>query len=471
VRGLFLRIFVSFWIAILVIAIGSYVLFELSGPSKQWQRRRVLLDDMQRIEGELARSLLAERGHGAAEAELRHLYDRSGVAIHLVRDGEVLVSPTAPDGLVERASAVERRDEGERIEIEEGSRAALVLELEDGFRAVAIRERRSPLERFLGGVDVVPFRILLIALVGGLVAFWLARYLSRPIRQLRDATLRISAGDLDVRVRSELEGATEEVTALGDDFDRMTERIAQLLESQRRLLRDVSHELRSPLARMRVALELARKSPDAATPHLDRIEREGERLDELIGQILALARLEGDERGHDVIDVTTLLQETVADVDYEARGKQREVKLVAITDGVSLKGRAEVIRSAIENVLRNAVRFTPEGTAVEVSATKETVASTGSAGSAADHSTRSGSVADFFVVRVRDHGPGVPPEELEAIFRPFYRVSTARERSSGGTGVGLTITARAAKLHGGTAIARNAEGGGLEVELKFALAG
>lgn len=448
-RGLFLRIFVSFWIAILVIAIGSYVLFELSGPSKQWQRRRVLLDDMQRIEGELARSLLAERGHGAAEAELRHLYDRSGVAIHLVRDGEVLVSPTAPDGLVERASAVERRDEGERIEIEEGSRAALVLELEDGFRAVAIRERRSPLERFLGGVDVVPFRILLIALVGGLVAFWLARYLSRPIRQLRDATLRISAGDLDVRVRSELEGATEEVTALGDDFDRMTERIAQLLESQRRLLRDVSHELRSPLARMRVALELARKSPDAATPHLDRIEREGERLDELIGQILALARLEGDERGHDLIDVTTLLQETVADVDYEARGKQREVKLGDVP-AVSLKGRAEVIRSAIENVLRNAVRFTPEGSAVEVSATNED---------------------GYFVVRVRDRGPGVPPEELEAIFRPFYRVSTARERSSGGTGVGLTITARAAKLHGGTATARNAEGGGLEVELKFALAG
>lgn len=450
VRGLFLRIFVSFWVAILVIAIGSYVLFELSGPSKQWQRRRVLLDDMQRIEGELARSLLSERGHGAAEAELRHLYDRSGVAIHLVREGEVLVSPTPPDALVERASAVERRDQGERIEIEEGSRAALVLELEDGFRAVAIRERRSPLERFLGGVDVVPFRVLLIALVGGLVAFWLARYLSRPIRQLRDATLRISAGDLDVRVRSELAGATEEVTALGDDFDRMTERIAQLLESQRRLLRDVSHELRSPLARMRVALELARKSPDAATPHLDRIEREGERLDELIGQILALARLEGDERGHELIDVTTLLQETVADVDYEARGKQREVKLVSVADGVSLKGRAEVIRSAIENVLRNAVRFTPEGTAVDVSATNED---------------------GYFVVRVRDRGPGVPPEELEAIFRPFYRVSTARERSSGGTGVGLTITARATKLHGGTATARNAEGGGLEVELKFALAG
>lgn len=447
-RGLFLRIFVSFWVAILVIASGSYVLFEVfSGPSKQWQRRRVLLDDMQRIEGELARRLLAEGGRAPAEAELRSLYDRSGVAIHLIRDGEVVASPTPPDELVRRASQIPLGDE--RVELEEGSRAALVLGLEGGFRAVAIRERASRLERFLGGTQVVPFRLLLIAIVGGFVAFWLARYLSRPLRQLREATLRITAGDLDVRVRSELAGATEEVTALGDDFDRMTERIAQLLESQRRLLRDVSHELRSPLARMRVALELARKSPDAATPHLDRIEREGERLDELIGQILALARLEGDERGHDLIDVTTLLQETVADVDYEARGKQREVKL-GDAPAVSLKGRAEVIRSAIENVLRNAVRFTPEGTAVEVSATNED---------------------GYFVVRVRDRGPGVPPEELEAIFRPFYRVSTARERSSGGTGVGLTITARAAKLHGGTATARNAEGGGLEVELKFALAG
>lgn len=445
-RGLFLRIFVSFWVAILVIATGSYVLFEVfSGPSKQWQRRRVLLDDMQRIEGELARRLFAEGGREPAEDELRSLYDRSGVAIHLIRDGEVVASPVSPDDLVRRASQIPLGDE--RVELEEGSRAALVLGLEGGFRAVAIRERASRLERFLGGTQVVPFRLLLIAIVGGFVAFWLARYLSRPLRQLREATLRITAGDLDVRVRSELAGATEEVTALGDDFDRMTERISQLLESQRRLLRDVSHELRSPLARMRVALELARKGPDA-TPHLDRIEREGERLDELIGQILALARLEGDERGHDVIDVTTLLQETVADVDYEARGKKREVHLGEVAP-VSLKGRAEVIRSAIENVLRNAVRFSPEGSAVEVSAENE---------------------GAFFVVRVRDHGPGVPPEELEAIFRPFYRVSTARERSSGGTGVGLTITARATKLHGGSAIAKNAEGGGLEVELKFALA-
>lgn len=446
-RGLFLRIFVSFWIAILVIATGSYALFELfREPSKQWQRSRVLLEDMQRIEGELARRMLTEGGRESAEAELRRVYDRSGIAIHLVHEGAVLASPVPPDELVERAARTPPRA-NERVELEEGTRAALVLELEAGFGAVAVRERRSGLDRFLGGPQVVPLRILWIALVGGLVAFWLARYLSRPLRQLREATLRISAGDLDVRVRSELAGATEEVTALGDDFDRMTERIAQLLESQRRLLRDVSHELRSPLARMRVALELARNGPDA-TPHLDRIEREGERLDELIGQILALARLEGDERGHDVIDVTTLLQETVADVDYEARGKQREVRLGEVAP-VSLKGRAEVIRSAIENVLRNAVRFSPEGSAVEVFAENE---------------------GAFFVVRVRDHGPGVPPEELEAIFRPFYRVSTARERSSGGTGVGLTITARATKLHGGSAIARNAEGGGLEVELKFALA-
>lgn len=449
VRGLFLRIFVSFWIAILVIATGSYALFELfREPSKQWQRSRVLLEDMQRIEGELARRLLTEGGRASAEVELRRVYDRSGIAIHLVHEGAVLAGPVPPDELVERAARTPPRAD-ERVELEEGTRAAVVLELEEGFGAVAVRERRGSLERFLGGPQVVPLRILWIALVGGLVAYWLARYLSRPLRQLRDATLRISAGDLDVRVRSELEGATEEVTALGEDFDRMTERIAQVLESQRRLLRDVSHELRSPLARMRVALELARKSPDTAAPHLDRIEREGERLDELIGQILALARLEGDERGNDLVDVTTLLHETVADVDYEARGKQREVSLGDVPP-VSLKGRAEVIRSAIENVLRNAVRFTPEGSTVEVSAREE---------------------GGYFVVRVRDHGPGVPPEELEAIFRPFYRVSTARERSSGGTGVGLTITARAAKLHGGTATARNAEGGGLEVELKFAVAG
>ncbi|MCA9612687.1 MAG: HAMP domain-containing protein, partial [Myxococcales bacterium] len=369
--------------------------------------------------------------------------ERSGIAIHLVQDGRIVASPMEPGGLVQRAAVAELGDE--RVELESGRLAAVVLPLEGGARAVARRERRSPMERFLGSPSVIPFRILLIALVGGFVAYWLARYLSRPLRQLREATHRISAGDLDVRVRSQLAGATEEVSSLGDDFDRMTERIAGLLESQRRLLRDVSHELRSPLARLGVALELARKSAEPG-PHLDRIEREAGRLDELIGQILALSRLESDERGREPVELATLLETVVHDVDYEAKGSGREVTLVGAPEG-TLHGRAEILRAAIENVVRNAVRFTPEGTAVEVSASED---------------------ADGFVVRVRDHGPGVPEAELDAIFRPFYRVSTARERASGGTGVGLAITERATRLHGGSASARNAEGGGLEVTLRLA---
>ncbi|MCB9623118.1 MAG: HAMP domain-containing protein [Sandaracinus sp.] len=442
-RGLFLRIFVSFWLAILVIATGSYVLFELQGPSKGYERRRGFYDEVQRGEAELAFTLLRERGVEAAEARLVDLYERSGIAIHLVQDGRIVASPMEPGGLVQRAAVAELGDE--RVELESGRLAAVVLPLEGGARAVARRERRSPMERFLGSPSVVPFRILLIALVGGFVAYWLARYLSRPLRQLREATHRISAGDLEVRVRSQLAGATEEVSSLGDDFDRMTERIAGLLESQRRLLRDVSHELRSPLARLGVALELARKSAEPG-PHLDRIEREAGRLDELIGQILALSRLESDERGREPVDLAALLETVVHDVDYEAKGSGREVTFVSAPEG-SLQGRAEVLRAAIENVVRNAVRFTPEGTAVEVSASED---------------------ADGFVVRVRDHGPGVPEAELDAIFRPFYRVSTARERASGGTGVGLAITERAARMHGGSASARNAEGGGLEVRIRLA---
>lgn len=441
-RGLFLRIFVSFWLAILVIAIGSYVLFELERPSNRWAQRRILLDEMQRIEGELAFAVLRDRGRDAAETELRELQTRSGVAIHLVHDGAIVASPTPPDGLVRRAATAPLTDE--RLELEREGRAALVIPLANGDRAVATRERATTLERFLGSAAVVPFRILLIALVGGLVAYWLARYLSRPLRRLREATQRISAGDLDVRVRGELAGATEEVAALGDDFDRMTERVSSLLEAQRRLLRDVSHELRSPLARLQVALELARRGPDAA-PHLDRIEKEAHRLGDLIGQILTLTRLEGDDRRDETVAIHELLEEIVHDVDYEARGRGRQVRLGA-NPAITLRGTAEVLRAAIENVLRNAVRFTPEGGTVDVEATLD---------------------PETLTIVVRDRGPGVPPEELEAIFRPFYRVSTARERSSGGSGVGLAITARAAKMHGGTVSAANAPDGGLEVTFRL----
>jgi signal transduction histidine kinase len=305
-------------------------------------------------------------------------------------------------------------------------------------------------ERFVGP-SPLSLRLFVVFVVAGLVSLLLARLLTRPLAHLRGAAQRLADGDLSVRVSPQLGRASSEVVALGRDFDRMSERIAGLLEAQQRLLRDVSHELRSPLARLRVALELVRqRAGEGAAAPLDRIEREAERLGELIGHILTVTRLDSlDTLQKDDVDLGALVAEVVRDADYEGKGQGRSVELLAAAD-CHLPGNSEVLRWAVENVLRNALRFTPEGTAVEVRVSNE---------------DREGkSVAE---VVVRDHGPGVPEAELAAIFEPFYRTSTSRDRKTGGTGVGLAITHRGVRLHGGTVRAANAPGGGLVVTLEL----
>ncbi|KYF56924.1 hypothetical protein BE08_22205, partial [Sorangium cellulosum] len=296
--------------------------------------------------------------------------------------------------------------------------------------------------------ETLPLRLLAIVVVTGLVAVVLARYLSRPIRVLRGATQRMASGDLSVRVSRQLAGADGETVALGRDMDRMAERIDELLETQRRLLRDVSHELRSPLARLNIALELVRRrSPPDVEPAFDRIERETERLNGMIGELLTLSRLEtgrGMERTERV-DLTALVEQLVEDAAFEAEQQGCSVELGARA-ACSLDGNGELLRRAIENVVRNAVRFTEPGTAVRVDL------------------ECAGGVAEL---RVRDRGPGVPEAALGDIFRPFYRVDDHRARGAGGTGIGLAITQRAVLLHGGEVEARNAEDGGLVVALRL----
>jgi two-component system sensor histidine kinase CpxA len=226
----------------------------------------------------------------------------------------------------------------------------------------------------------------------------------------------------------------------------MAERIESLIVSQKRLSRDISHELRSPLARLNVALELAKKKTNGdASALLDRIEIESTRLNEMIGRILTLSKLESGatdvERAK--IDLTELVRDVVADADFEAGAHDKSVSMSAVE--CMVVGNESLLRSAIENVLRNAVRYTGPSTAVRVSL--ETV--NGDA-----------------VITVRDQGGGVPEEELQHLFRPFYRVGEARERKTGGIGLGLAIAERAIRAHHGSISARN-DNGGLAVEIKL----
>jgi two-component system sensor histidine kinase CpxA len=268
------------------------------------------------------------------------------------------------------------------------------------------------------------------------------------VAPLRRATRALSGGDLTARVEGRVSGRRDEIGELARDFDAMAERIEKLVESQHRLLRDVSHELRSPLARLAVALELARsKAGEAASKPLDRIEREAARLDELIGQLLLLERLESADVGDGAVefDLAALLAEVVADAGFEAAAGGTEVRFEP-EDGCRISGRPALLRSAFDNVIRNAVHHTEPNSVVEIGLM---------------------TVGDGVTVAVRDHGPGVDEAELERIFEPFYRVDESRERASGGVGLGLAIAGRAIQAHGGRIEARNHQGGGLEVVLQL----
>jgi two-component system sensor histidine kinase CpxA len=299
-------------------------------------------------------------------------------------------------------------------------------------------------------------------LISGLICYLLTRYLTRPILNLQMAARELAAGDLSARAGSAMGRRRDEIGELVRDFDRMAERIEGLVSSQQQLISDISHELRSPLARLNVALGLARqRAGSAAAAPLDRIEREADRLNELIGRLLALARMEtfSTPPEHNAIDLHALLAEVVADAEFEAQERPCLVQFDAAqrlqllpegtSDQVLVTGSEELLRSGVENVVRNAVRYTAPGTAIRIALSYEDTWAT---------------------ITVTDHGPGVPESELENVFRPFYRVTGARERQTGGAGLGLAIAERAVRLHGGTIRAENgAEGSGLKVVIRLPL--
>ncbi|HZB44402.1 MAG TPA: ATP-binding protein, partial [Pyrinomonadaceae bacterium] len=333
----------------------------------------------------------------------------------------------------------------------------------DGRAAPARRPFPSPGPfGFLLGESTAALAARLVAalLTAGVLCYGLARCIVSPVVKLRAVTRQVAGGDLSARVGPLLGGRSDELGAMGRDFDAMAARIEALLSAQTRLLRDISHELRSPLARLSVALDLARKraGPEAAN-YLARIEREAGRLNEMIGQLLTLSRWEAGAGSapRQPVDLAALVREVAEDADFEARGQNRAVELVAC-EACATAGTPALLRSAVENVVRNAVRHTPEGTAVRISLRR-----------ARDGEEDDGDGAGRAVLTVRDEGAGVPAEALTEIFRPFYRVDDARDRESGGTGLGLAITERAVRLHGGTVTAENVAGGGFVVEIRLPL--
>lgn len=324
----------------------------------------------------------------------------------------------------------------------DGKRYTLVLELPPGPRV------------FFGPMHEIPGLGILIAVISsGLVCYLLARSMTNPVTRLRQAAQSLAAGDLSARTGAP-RGASGggEMGELMRDFDRMAERLEGLVDSQSRLLKDVSHELRSPLARLSVALGLARQR---ATPEiedsLNRIELEADRLNQLIQRLLTISRLESGAAGirKTSLSLRELAEQVAHDAEYESLGRQCRVTAEG-DDEFLVEADPDLLRSAIENVVRNATRYTAEGTTVEVRLERQ-----------------KGPNGDEMVIRVSDSGPGVPAEVLAKIFEPFYRLDDARNRQTGGAGLGLSIADRAIRLHRGQLRASNRKEGGLEVEIRI----
>ena len=329
------------------------------------------------------------------------------------------------------------------------------IQTESGARYVAVTPMRvrvrgfSPLGDLLRPDGNMTLRFSVLALLMGAFCWLLAFYVSDPATKLSRATHQLAGGDLSVRVGAQMGRRRDELADLGRDFDAMAERIEELVMSQRRLLSDISHELRSPLARLNVALELA--SDDASAPtqiFLDKIQEESVELDALIGGLLTLQRLGGGETTvqKTPLDLGELVTRVAGDVAFEAQSREKEVRIMRL-DACQIEGNIELLRSALQNVARNAVLH-GAGECIELALEK--------------HETEA-------LIWVRDFGTGVPDESLNKLFEPFYRVALARDRQSGGTGLGLSITRRAVEAHDGTVRAFNANGGGLRVEIRLPL--
>jgi len=450
-RSLFFKIFLYFWgliVLVIVVIVGLTLFREQQFPPAMHRH----LAQRAAIEyGSEAVNRYELKGVDALKTYTHTLRREQGLALILFdADATPLIESKIACGM---QNLVIRTLQTGEVESPMGGRRnalAAVVQSDSGKNYVAaawLPNRPVPqhivaeLTRGLFG-----WQLLFVLSLTALVCFILARSFTTPISRLRRATHRFASGDLSTRIGSEIKGGNE-IALLASDFDEMAIRIEALVGGQQRLLRDISHELRSPLTRLGIALELARN--EGCSPKqeksLQRIELESARMNTMIGELLDLTRMEHAETTliRTEVDLGHLLADIVQDATYEAT--KRDVRVILQVEGAAtLAVVPELIARAFENVIRNAVCYTASATQVDIKVWSD---------------------AEQIHVRIQDQGAGVPEIELEKLFIPFYRVAQARERNNGGTGIGLAIARRAVELHKGTIAASNRSGGGLQISI------
>ncbi len=433
-RTLFAKILLWFWCAMAVTVIGSAFLSALS-VNRNDSDTEAPAARLVTFQLEEARSAYETGGRPALQAfldTLQRVYHAQGVLTD-ERGRDILTDR-------DRSDLVQRASRSRALPFIRAGATTVARHADDGrYWFFFIVPRPS-----VGLWFITPEHVFVMA-VAVLGCYWLAFHLTRPVRKLQKAVERFGRGDLSARAGST---RRDELGQLARTFDRMAGRIETLLAAERRLLLDISHELRSPLARLGVAVELARSGENREAA-LNRIQKESDRLNALVGQLLQVTRAEGDPNSlrRDPMRLDELVQQLVEDSGIEAAAHGCAVNY-AHREPALVAGDPELLRRAIENVIRNAIRYAPPESTVDVALAR-----------------RNGSA----VVDVRDRGPGVPEEALPRLFDAFYRVDTDRNRNSGGIGLGLSIARRAIELHKGAIRARNAHPG-LEVELELPVA-
>jgi two-component system, OmpR family, sensor histidine kinase CpxA len=449
---LFAKVFLWFWstvLALFAIFLASRMIGTRLVPSTD-----VIASFAPRVADEAAH---AYESGGPQEFEQfdRGLVGKSGIELYLIDGyGKDVLSRAIPSDSLSIVRAA--RSDG-RVLSRYGLRShssSYKFTSPSGHPYVLLVRAGFQLWKFLdatagGGLPFFGVVLLMVTLF----CFWLTHHIVAPIQGIQSAARKVAAGDLSVRAPVEISERHDELADLAADFDAMVERLSAFVRSQKDLLSTVSHELRSPLTRLIMSLALlGKQSAPESEELLRRMERDVERVDTLMGQLLTLSRLETglSSEGRDNVDLSQLVQEVVADGDFEARSCGKSVRLQAEAGIVIEKADQQALRSACENIVRNAIKFTTPGSEVNVILKTEKMRPSSQA-----------------VLSVRDYGPGVPGELLQQIFRPFFRVNEPNgdPRTNKGAGLGLAIALEAIRQHRGTIIASNANPMGLEVKV------
>lgn len=466
---LFWKFFVTFWLTLLTanIIVGGLIWLHRSAEFEQQQGSRPGQPPTFMLG--VAASLLQHDGEESLKQLLRDWQQSHPEPIYAVdAQGTDLLGRPVPEGALDKARQGIRDGQPGPWRLAQRSMSSPILLFMPGgpFRpedlfgpgggppeAHLLGEPGGPPppHRNMGPKPPLPWLLIATGLVASLAfSALLAWTIVGPIRRLRQGFRAVAAGRLETRLGQEFAKRKDEIGELGQEFDAMAQQLEALMATQRRLFHDVSHELRSPLARLQAAVGLVHQDPSRIAGALERIERETQRLDEMVDELLTLARLDSGTSGplEDEIDLPALLHSIVDDAAFEAEAQGRHVDFQDRCGEAPayIRGRPELLGRALENVIRNGIKYTAPGTRVTVEAERD---------------------GDSLRVRVADAGPGVPEAELDAIFVPFFRGADREQQR--GYGLGLAIARRAIQAHGGSIRASNRPDGGLQVEIRLPL--